>query len=103
MTSFIYDSEGLKDLGAYVKGICEPLRLLRKFSSTAADILRSLLSFPFVNISKIFSVTELARVDSNMNGEVRSLAHFGDRIFSGHSDGTLKVWDGRKMLLRLIQ
>lgn len=103
LTSFINDSEGRKDLGAYVKGICEPLRQLRKFSSAAADILRSLLSLPFVNISKLCSFAELAQLDSSMNGEVRSLAHFGDRIYSGHSDGTLKVWDGRKMLLHLIQ
>jgi len=60
LTSFIYDLEGLKYLGTYVKGICEPLRLLRKFSSAIANIRRSLLSLPFVNISKLCSFTELS-------------------------------------------
>jgi len=51
LSSFINDSEGFKDLGAYVKGICKPLKQLRKFSSATADILRSVFNLPFVNIS----------------------------------------------------
>ncbi|GLJ40383.1 hypothetical protein SUGI_0831030 [Cryptomeria japonica] len=103
LSTFINDSEALKDLGTYVKGICKPLRQLKKSSTVAADILRALVNLPSVNISKLCSFTESALADSSLNGEIRSLVHCGGQIISGHSDGTLKVWDGRKRLLQLIQ
>ncbi|KAH9308456.1 hypothetical protein KI387_036367, partial [Taxus chinensis] len=103
LTSFINDSGALKDLGSYIKGIYKPLRQLKKSSTAAADILRALVNLPSVNVSKLCSFAESALADSSMNGEIRSLVHCGGRIFSGHSDGTLKVWDGRKRTLQLIQ
>lgn len=33
----------------------------------------------------------LVQIDSSENGEVLSIACFKDKIFSGHSDGTIKV------------
>eukprot|EP01018_Ginkgo_biloba_P018781 Gb_32192 [translate_table: standard] len=103
LTSFINESEGLKELGVYAKGICKPLRQLKKYSSAAADILRALMNLPSLNVSELWNYTEVAQADSSMNGEVHSLVQSRGRIFSGHSDGTVKVWDGRKRVLHLIQ
>lgn len=38
-----------------------------------------------------WSHKELVQVDCSENGEVLSIACFKDKIFSGHSDGTIKV------------
>lgn len=38
-----------------------------------------------------WSHKELVQVDCSENGEVLSIAYFKDKIFSGHSDGTIKV------------
>eukprot|EP01018_Ginkgo_biloba_P001817 Gb_38779 [translate_table: standard] len=103
LSSFINDSEGLEELEIHVKGIFKPLRELKKSSAAAADMLRALVNQPSVNVSELWNYAEISQKDSSMNGEMHSLVHSRDRIFSGHSDGTLKVWDGRKRILHLIQ
>jgi WD40 repeat protein len=45
---------------------------------------------------------ELNHADCSSNGEVTSIAYFKGYIFSGHSDGTLKVWEGSENILRLV-
>uniref|UniRef100_A0A453EI00 Neurobeachin beta-propeller domain-containing protein n=1 Tax=Aegilops tauschii subsp. strangulata TaxID=200361 RepID=A0A453EI00_AEGTS len=41
--------------------------------------------------------------DCSSNGEVTSIVYYKSYIFSGHSDGTLKVWEGSENILRLVQ
>lgn len=40
---------------------------------------------------ELWSHKELVQVDCSENGEVLSIVFFKDKIFSGHSDGTIKV------------
>lgn len=101
--TFIYDSEGLEELEQHANDIFNPLWELKKVSSAATDILRALANHPSANISELWKYEELSLKDTSMNGELNSLVHAADRIFSGHSDGTLKVWDCKKRILHLIQ
>lgn len=102
--SFIDDSEGLQEIVQCAKDICGPLRQLKRSLGMANNILKKLISSPHVNVPEFWTHDDIAPpTDASANGEVRCLAQSHGRIFSGHSDGTLKVWDCRKKNLILIQ
>lgn len=63
---------------------------------------------PFINLQNCYlqdmwNHNELSQEDCSLNGEVLSMTCFKGKIFSGHSDGTIKVWMSRKSELQLIQ
>ncbi|XP_017611574.2 putative E3 ubiquitin-protein ligase LIN [Gossypium arboreum] len=102
LKSFIHDPEGLRDLSSYMKHILKGLRELRKSSSLALEIMK-LLSEGQDSSAELWNHKELAQVDSAENGEVLSIVSFKDKFFSGHSDGTIKVWASRDSILHLVQ
>ncbi|XP_021277287.1 putative E3 ubiquitin-protein ligase LIN isoform X1 [Herrania umbratica] len=102
LKSFIHDPEGLHDLTSYMKDILKGLRELRKSSPLAFEIIK-VLSEGQESSADMWNHKELVQVDSSENGEVLSMVSFKDKIFSGHSDGTIKVWTGRGSILHLIQ
>lgn len=101
LSSFIHDPEGLNDLTSHMKDILKGLRQLKKSCILAFDMLKV---FSEGNNSSIdlWNHKELVQVDCSANGEVLSIVCFRDKIFSGHSDGTIKVWTGRGSILHLI-
>lgn len=101
LSSFIHDPEGLNDLTSHMKDILKGLRQLKKSCILAVDMLKV---FSEGNNSSIdlWNHKELVQVDCSANGEVLSIVCFRDKIFSGHSDGTIKVWTGRGSILHLI-
>ncbi|KAJ8768717.1 hypothetical protein K2173_023621 [Erythroxylum novogranatense] len=102
LKSFIDDADGLRDITFYMKDIKKGLRELRKSSRLAFEIMK-ILSEGQDSSADLWSHKELALVDCSENGEVLSIASFNDKIFSGHSDGTIKVWAARSSILQLIQ
>ncbi|WRX31583.1 WD40 repeat - like 10 [Theobroma cacao] len=102
LKSFIHDPEGLRDLASYMKDILKGLRELRKSSPLAFEIIK-VLSEGQESSADMWNHKELVQVDSSENGEVLSMVSFKDKIFSGHSDGTIKVWTGRGSILHLVQ
>ncbi|XWS17290.1 hypothetical protein CRYUN_Cryun33cG0054600 [Craigia yunnanensis] len=102
LKSFIHDPEGLHDLTSYMKDILKGLRELRKSSPLAFEIMKVLYEGQ-ESSADLWDHKELVQVDSSENGEVLSIVSFKDKIFSGHSDGTLKVWTGRGSFLHLVQ
>ncbi|KAJ4839894.1 hypothetical protein Tsubulata_003202 [Turnera subulata] len=102
LNSFIKDPEGLRDLTSYMKDIKKDLRELKKSSSLAFEILK-VLSNGHDSSAELWNHKELVQVDCTENGEVLSIACFMDKIFSGHSDGTIKVWTGRGSILHPVQ
>ncbi|KAJ9688383.1 hypothetical protein PVL29_014193 [Vitis rotundifolia] len=101
LSSFIHDPEGLNDLTSHMKDILKGLRQLKKSCILAVDMLKV---FSEGNNSSIdlWYHKELVQVDCSANGEVLSIVCFRDKIFSGHSDGTINVWTGRGSILHLI-
>ncbi|XWS72048.1 hypothetical protein CRYUN_Cryun02cG0007400 [Craigia yunnanensis] len=99
---FIHDPEGLHDLTSYMKDILKGLRELRKSSPLAFEIMK-VLSDGQDSSADLWNHKELVQVDSSENGEVLSIVSFKDKLFSGHSDGTIKVWTGRGSILHLVQ
>ncbi|XVF34865.1 hypothetical protein REPUB_Repub18cG0095400 [Reevesia pubescens] len=102
LKSFVQDPEGLRDLTSYMKDILKGLRELRKSSPLAFEIMK-VLSEGQDSSAELWNHKELVQVDSSENGEVLSIVSFQDKIFSGHSDGTIKVWTGRGSILHLVQ
>ncbi|CAI0390068.1 unnamed protein product [Linum tenue] len=102
LKSFLNDPEGLQDLNNYMKDIKKGLRELRKSCSLAFEVLK-VLSEGRDNSAELWNHKELVQVDCCENGEVLSIAYFKDKIISGHSDGTMKVWTGRGSVLHLVQ
>ncbi|KAJ4708471.1 RING-type E3 ubiquitin transferase [Melia azedarach] len=102
LNSFLQDPEGLRDLSPHMKDLMKGLREFRKSSPLAFEMLKVLCE-EHESSADFWNHKELIQVDSSENGEVLSIACFRDKIFSGHSDGTIKVWTGRGSILHLIQ
>ncbi|MCO5549197.1 hypothetical protein L7F22_002663 [Adiantum nelumboides] len=101
--SFVDDS-GLQELVQRANDISGPLRQLRSSVKVASTMLKKLISSPLVNVPELWAHEEIAPpIDTGTNGDVRCLAQVEGRLFSGHSDGSMKVWDCRKKNLILIQ
>ncbi|KAK8948328.1 putative E3 ubiquitin-protein ligase LIN [Platanthera guangdongensis] len=103
LKSLFSDPDLNKGLVAYAKRIYKPLRKLKRYSSLVAETLKEIMNLPSVDTSEVWSCVELFEIDSNSNGEVLSLCHLKGRLFSGHSDGTIKVWDVGKRGWQLVQ
>ncbi|XP_043808070.1 putative E3 ubiquitin-protein ligase LIN-1 isoform X3 [Manihot esculenta] len=103
LKSFMNDPEGLRDLSSHMKDIKKGLRELKKSSTLALEVLKVLSEGHDSSAQELWNHEELTQADCSENGEVLSITCFKDRIFSGHSDGTIKVWTGRGSILHLIQ
>ncbi|CAK9172751.1 unnamed protein product [Ilex paraguariensis] len=102
LSSFIRDPEGMRDLTPHMKDIFKGLRELKKSSTLAFEMLK-LFSEGHDSSADLWNHKELVQEDSSLNGEVLSIVCFKNKIFSGHSDGTIKVWTGKGSSLHLIQ
>ncbi|KAJ6352091.1 hypothetical protein OIU76_001329 [Salix suchowensis] len=103
LRTFVGDPAALEELGKNAKCIYSTLRKLKRSSPVITDVLKSLMNLSSVNPTELWSCTEVVEVESCANDEVLSLLHFKGRVISSHSDGTIKVWDAGKRVLRLIQ
>ncbi|XP_027066715.1 putative E3 ubiquitin-protein ligase LIN [Coffea arabica] len=102
LNSFICDTEGLQDLAVHMKDILKGLRELKKSSAFAVQMLK-LLSEEHESSADMWNHKELLSEDCSINGEVLSVICFKDKIFSGHSDGTIKVWAMKSGNMHLVQ
>nr|DAD35576.1 TPA_asm: hypothetical protein HUJ06_006216 [Nelumbo nucifera] len=102
LNSFVHDPEGLQDLTFHMKDMLKGLRELKKSSALASKMLRVFSEWHDLG-PDLWKHKELIQVDCSVNGDVLSIICFKGKIFSGHSDGTIKVWSGRGSLLHLIQ
>ncbi|XLU49231.1 hypothetical protein S245_044045 [Arachis hypogaea] len=102
LNSFLHFPDGFHDLTSYTKDILKGLRELKRISPLTSEILKVLVE---ENESKsdIWIHKELIRVDCSENGEVPSLICFKNKLFSGHSDGTIKVWMVKDTSFHLLQ
>ncbi|KAL5729155.1 hypothetical protein ACHQM5_002143 [Ranunculus cassubicifolius] len=103
LSSFTHDPEGMRDLTPHMKDILKGLRELKKFSSVAADMLKVYSEGQDSFSKDMWNHKEFIQVDCSGNGEVLSIICFKDKIFSGHSDGFLKVWSRKGGRIHLIQ
>ncbi|KAI5006129.1 hypothetical protein ZWY2020_033372 [Hordeum vulgare] len=102
LRSFMNDREGMQDITTYIKDVLRTLRELKKSSGLAFEMLK-LLSDGQESSIDMWNHKELNNADCSSNGEVTSIVYYKSYIFSGHSDGTLKVWEGSENILRLVQ
>ncbi|XP_071689321.1 putative E3 ubiquitin-protein ligase LIN-1 [Rutidosis leptorrhynchoides] len=108
LSCFMHDKEGLRDMTIYAKDICKGLREFKKSSAVACKMLK-LFSEESESSPELWNHIEIGQEDCSANGVVLSLVCKKDKIFSGHSDGTIKVWTGKSSgkgkssMLHLIQ
>uniref|UniRef100_A0A0D9UYS1 RING-type E3 ubiquitin transferase n=1 Tax=Leersia perrieri TaxID=77586 RepID=A0A0D9UYS1_9ORYZ len=100
LRSFMNDREGMHEIMTYIKDVLKTLRELKKSSGLAFEMLK-LLSDGQESSIGMWNHKELNHADCSSNGGVTSIVYFKGFIFSGHSDGTLKVWEGSENILRL--
>ncbi|KAL2324995.1 hypothetical protein Fmac_024053 [Flemingia macrophylla] len=103
LKTFITDTIALEALRAYAKSIYRTMRKLKKYSVVAVDIMKALLNLNSVDVTELWSCKEVVELDLSSNGEVLSLLYMNGQVLSGHSDGTIKVWDARKRIPKVIQ
>ncbi|XP_019428406.1 PREDICTED: putative E3 ubiquitin-protein ligase LIN-1 isoform X4 [Lupinus angustifolius] len=103
LKAFLNDPFAHEALGVYAKSIYRTLRKLRKYSVVAVDIMKVLLNLKSVDMTELWSCKEVVELDLSSNGEVLSLLYLNGQVLSGHSDGTIKLWDSRKRVPRIIQ
>ncbi|MED6150211.1 hypothetical protein PIB30_070194 [Stylosanthes scabra] len=102
LKSFLHFDDGLRDLTSHANEILKALRELEGFSPMASEIMKVLVEEP-ESKADIWIHKELTKVDCSGNGEVLSIICFEDKIFSGHSDGTIKVWKVKESIFDLMQ
>ncbi|KAI7980078.1 putative E3 ubiquitin-protein ligase LIN-1 [Camellia lanceoleosa] len=103
LNSFVRDPEGLRDITYHMKDILKGLRELKKSSTMAFDMLKVFSEERDSSTQDLWNHKDLVQEDCSANGEVLSIVYSRDKIFSGHSDGTIKVWTGKGSILHLIQ
>ncbi|KAJ1435771.1 Zinc finger, RING/FYVE/PHD-type [Sesbania bispinosa] len=103
LKTFISDPFAHEAFRVYAKSIYRTLRKLKKYSMVAVDIMKVILNLQSVDVTELWSCKEVVELDLSSNGEVLSLLYLNGQVFSGHSDGTIKVWDARKRIPRVIQ
>ncbi|CAM6091631.1 unnamed protein product [Calypogeia fissa] len=101
--SFISDPEGVQELMSYVKDVSGSLLLLKKSTWTAEAIFRAFTTHCEANSPDLWVHEEHGQLDVTACGEVRTLVKANNRIFSGHSDGTIKIWEVKKKFPVLLQ
>ncbi|KAI3802908.1 hypothetical protein L1987_31055 [Smallanthus sonchifolius] len=95
LSSFIHDPDGLRDINIYKKDISKGLREFKKSSTVAFEMLKVFSEGSDSSI-ELWNHRELAQEDCSINGVVLSTTCYKDKIFTGHSDGTIKVWSINK-------
>ncbi|KAG0455810.1 hypothetical protein HPP92_023598 [Vanilla planifolia] len=103
LRSFIQDSDGLHELTFDIKDIITTLRELKKSYVLAKELLKLFCHGKESCIPDMWNHKVLVQVDCSMHGEVLSICYFKNRIISGHSDGTVKVWGCGQKLLHQVQ
>ncbi|XP_031485359.1 putative E3 ubiquitin-protein ligase LIN isoform X2 [Nymphaea colorata] len=102
MNSFIHDPDGFQVLTSHMRDILKKLRELKEVSSLSAEMIKALTGQQEPNAG-IWFHKELFQMSCSMNGGVLAMNCYRDLIFSGHSDGTIKVWGIEGSRLHLIQ
>ncbi|XP_055822313.1 putative E3 ubiquitin-protein ligase LIN-1 isoform X2 [Solanum dulcamara] len=102
LRSFIREPEGLHDIIIHVKDILKGLRELKKSSTMAVEVF-NLFSEERESSADMWNHKEIALEDCSINGEVSSIVSFRNKVFSSHTDGTIKVWTVKAKSLHLIQ
>ncbi|GAA0152215.1 hypothetical protein LIER_10751 [Lithospermum erythrorhizon] len=100
---FISDPSALDELGVYSKSIFKCLRKIKKSCTVANDILKALMNSPCLDMEELWHYSECFELEASMNGEFLSILFVRGRFISGHSDGTIKVWDVGRKNPRLVQ
>ncbi|KAM3305895.1 putative E3 ubiquitin-protein ligase LIN-1 isoform X2 [Capsicum chacoense] len=102
LRGFITDLGTLCELAIYAKCLCKSLRKLKKYSTVVGDIMKTLMNLPCIDGAELWRYSECPEMDVSLNGEVLCLLHIRGLLISSHSDGTIKVWETGKRVLRLI-
>ncbi|PWA98838.1 armadillo-like helical [Artemisia annua] len=102
LSSFIHDPDGLREITTHMKDILKGIREFKKSSTVAFEMLK-VFSEGNESSADLWNHKELTQQDCSMNGEVLSIVCIKDKILSGHSDGTIKVWTGKGSILHPIQ
>ncbi|OMO53646.1 hypothetical protein CCACVL1_28482 [Corchorus capsularis] len=94
--------KGLKKLIHFSEGVRESLR---RFSNVIwmADELHRVADFYLPNKSRISCVhTQILEASHKYSGAVTALIYYKGMLFSGYSDGSIKVWDVREQSATLV-
>lgn len=102
LRTFIHEPEGLHDLTIHAKDILKGLRELKKSSTVAVEVF-NIFSEERESSADMWNHNEIALEDCSVNGEVSSIVCFRNKVFSSHTDGTIKVWIVKTKSLHLIQ
>ncbi|KAK7291478.1 hypothetical protein RIF29_06652 [Crotalaria pallida] len=104
LKTFLDFDDGLSDLTSYAKDMLKALGDLKRFSPMASEMMKLLVKENDPKVVKdIWTHKELIQLDCKENGQVLSVIFFKEKLFSGHSDGTIKVWKVQDSLIHLLQ
>ncbi|KAG6543449.1 hypothetical protein Mapa_015119 [Marchantia paleacea] len=101
--TLVSNPEGAKELAHSGTHLESVLKQLKKSTWAAQDILGTFFHYPSTISGDLYSYGDEGELDASENGEVRAFAQCKNQLFSGHSDGTVKVWSAQKTFPVLIQ
>nr|GMD29913.1 putative E3 ubiquitin-protein ligase LIN-1 isoform X1 [Ipomoea batatas] len=94
---------GMKKLVNFSEGVRESLRRLSNITWMAEELLK-VADYIQPNKWRISCVhTQILEVCQSQSGAVTALIYYKGHLFSGHADGSIKVWDIKGQTASLIQ
>ncbi|KAJ7289045.1 hypothetical protein O6H91_Y306000 [Diphasiastrum complanatum] len=95
--------QGLAALALH--NLLKTTEVMQHLATNAEDTsgpLRKMQKSALVAEADTWAHTDIGEIDLHKNGAIKAFARARKYIFSGHSDGTIKVWDGKKRLPSFI-
>ncbi|EFJ10921.1 hypothetical protein SELMODRAFT_426843 [Selaginella moellendorffii] len=100
--TFLDDAESMQELIGYAKDVVKPFRQLKKVTWIAQEFIEAFIKCTSLNPMELWQHSEVGQLDVTRSGEVRCLARSKGRLFSGHSDGSIQVWETKKKVPTLL-
>ncbi|XP_019158992.1 PREDICTED: putative E3 ubiquitin-protein ligase LIN-1 isoform X2 [Ipomoea nil] len=96
-------TKGMKKLVNFSEGVRESLRRLSNITWMAEELLK-VADYIQPNKWRISCVhTQILEVCQSQSGAVTALIYYKGHLFSGHADGSIKVWDIKGQTASLVQ
>ncbi|RZC94122.1 hypothetical protein C5167_016817 [Papaver somniferum] len=94
--------KGMQKLIPFSEGVRESLRRLSNISWMAEELL-NVTDYFLQTKSRISCVhTQVLEMGQNCNEAVNALIYYKGQLYSGHSNGSIKVWDINKQRAKLV-
>ncbi|KAH9320860.1 hypothetical protein KI387_015499 [Taxus chinensis] len=94
---------GMQQLLKFSRELHGPLRRLAAFTWTAEELSKVIAYSSPSKFNTAWDHKHIIEIGNNTNGATLALIHYKGKLYSGHSDGSIKAWEVKGMSYQLVQ